>query len=65
MYDEHIEATVASFREVGLALDPHDVAMAVLDTAFAQGLVIEDELDLAAATIAGQVERLLASEVRR
>jgi hypothetical protein len=62
MYDEHIEAMIGSFRENGLPLNPGDIAEAVLDIVYAQGLVTKAELDLAHTTIAAQVEYLLDGE---
>jgi hypothetical protein len=51
---EHIEEIGKLMRENGERLDADEIAAAVLDIAFAQGLVEEHELDLAAVQVANQ-----------
>jgi hypothetical protein len=52
--EEHIEEMGNLFIESGDPLDPDAIAEAVLDIAFSQGLVTEDELELGHHQIAEQ-----------
>ena len=45
MYGEHIEEVLNLFQQESMAPNPHDVAMAVADIVFSQGLVEEEEAD--------------------
>lgn len=59
MFGEHIEEMIKLFKESGTPLDPDDLAEAVLDIVYAQGLVQESELELAHKQIADEARYLL------
>jgi hypothetical protein len=46
MFGEHIEETIKLFKENGMALDPTEIAMSVIDTAVAQGLIENNDTDV-------------------
>ena len=57
MFGEHIEETIKLFKENNMPLDPYDIAMSVIDTAVAQGLIDNDDtqIDLAVTQIVNEV----------
>lgn len=61
MYDEHIEAVLAVYREQALEVPTaHDVALQVVDTMCAQGLIDKDidSVDLAMMQCEQRVEQI-------
>jgi hypothetical protein len=59
MFGEHIEEMGRAFRESGTPVTAHDIAMAVADVAYAQGLIDEAELDLAVMQIEDEARYIL------
>lgn len=59
MFGEHIEEIAKLYDEEGLPYNADDIAEQVLDIAFAQGLVREDELELAHKQVADQARYML------
>ena len=46
MFGEHIEETINLFKENEMELDPTEIAMSVIDTAVAQGLIENNDTDI-------------------
>lgn len=60
MTDQKIIEAVEEFLRLDLVPNPHDVAMHLIDAAYASGEIGEDEIDLAASDYISRVERELA-----
>lgn len=52
---EHVEEMISLFKQNEVPLRPSDISMAVLDIACAQGLVTDDEFDLAHDQLAKEI----------
>lgn len=60
MFGEHIEEMIKLFKADEIPLVPYDIAEAVMDIAFAQGLLTHDDnLDLAHKQIEDEVRYML------